>query len=225
MKHDDADLRARPRYTTREVARAVGMPPATVSAWLRGYPYSKSRGGGRFQSVIERSDPSDGRLSFNDLLQVGVLRALRTSHQVQLPYIRQALQIAEREHGIEHLLISPELRAVPGTLFITKYGELLELDAAQQFTMESMFQDFLQEFVDFTKAWFFPRERTSNGRKLILVTPFVGFGKPVVKSVGVTTSAIVERFNTGEKREEIITDYGITAQEFDEAVSYETVAA
>src|SRR5207247_330913 len=109
----------------------VGMPPATVSAWLRGYPYSKSRGGGRFQSVIDRSDPEDGRLSFNDLLQVAVLRALRTSHNLLLPYIRKAQLIAQEELGIEHLLMSPELRAGAGKLFIKKYGELLELDAAQ----------------------------------------------------------------------------------------------
>ncbi|HEV8398792.1 MAG TPA: hypothetical protein VGQ18_03020, partial [Gemmatimonadales bacterium] len=179
MKQDDADLRDRPRYTTREVARAVGMPPATVSAWLRGYPYPLARGGGRFQSVIEQSDPSDGRLSFNDLLQVAVLRALRTSHQLQLPYIRKALLDAQKQHGIEHLLISAELRAGAGRMFIQKYGELLELNAAEQFTMWAIFQDFLEQFVDFPKAKFFPRERTTNGRRLILVTPFIGFGKPV----------------------------------------------
>src|SRR6266516_995142 len=218
VRRQSEDLRARPRYTTEEVARAIGMPASTVSAWVHGYPYPKDRGGGRFKSVIVRTTPKGGPLSFDELLQVAVLRALRTSHALQLPYIRQALDVAQRKHGITRLLISPELRAGAGRLFLTTYGELLELDAAEQFAMEALFRDFLKQFVDFQQALFFSRERTTNGRKLILVTPFIGFGKPVIKSVGVTTKAIVERFNAGEKREEIITDYGINSQEFDEAI-------
>ena len=169
--------------------------------------------------------PEGGLLSFDDLLQVAVLRGIRTKHSIQLPYIRKAKEIAQRELGIERLLLSPELRAGAGSLFLAKYGELLELSAAEQFAMESIFKDFLHEFVDFKRARFFPKERTTNGRKLILVTPFIGFGRPVISRLGVSTSAIVERVNAGEKQDEIIKDYALTIPEFEEAISYETLAA
>jgi uncharacterized protein (DUF433 family)/transposase-like protein len=221
----EQDLRERPRYTYREVARAADVPPSTVGAWVRGYPYGVKRGGGSFKPVIRLPDPHDPRLSFNNLLEIAVLRALRTTHEIDLRHIRQALAISQHEFGIKRLLISPELRAGAGRLFLQQYGRLLELSPARQLAMETILGQFLER-VNFDQARFFPIERSPQGKgsKLILVTPFVSFGRPIVSRVGVSTQVIAERLNAGEKREAIIRDYGLNEPEFDEALLYEAAA-
>jgi uncharacterized protein (DUF433 family) len=159
------------------------------------------------------------------LLEISVLRALRTTHEIELRHIRQALKIAQREHGIARLLISPELRTGPGHLFLQHYGSLLELTPARQLAMERILEQFLER-VDFRGAQFFPIERTLGGRggKLILLTPFVAFGRPIVSRVGVSTHAIAERVNAGEQRAAIMRDYDLNDVEFDEALLYEAAA-
>lgn len=220
-----ADLREQPRYTYPEVARAVGVPVSTVGAWVRGYPYGAKRGGGSFKPVIRRPLQNDPRLSFNNLLEISVLRALRTTHEVELPVIRQALSMAEKEHGIARLLISPTLRAAPGRLFLQQYGRLLELTPARQLAMEKIFEQFLDR-VDFDEGQFFPIERSlgAKGGKLILLTPFVAFGRAIIRRVRISTQAIAERVNAGEERAAIMRDYDLNDIEFDEALLYEAAA-
>jgi len=219
------DLRERPRYTTRELARAVDVPPSTVGAWVRGYPYGVRRGGGRFEPVIQRPDENDARLSFNNLLEISVLRALRTTHEVKLGYIRQALKIAEREYGIKRLLMSAKLLAGAGEMFLKQYGKLLALSPTKQLAMETIVEQFLSR-VDFRDAQFFPTERSplAKGHRLILITPFVSFGRPIISRIAVSTQTIAERLNAGEKRETIIRDYDLKEPEFDEALLYEAAA-
>jgi uncharacterized protein (DUF433 family) len=133
--------------------------------------------------------------------------------------------MAQREHGIKRLLISPELRAGPGHLFLQQYGRLLELTPARQLAMEKIVEQFLER-VNFDEAQFFPIERSLGGRggKLILLTPFVAFGRPVISRVGVSTQVIAERVNAGEERATIIRDYDLHDVEFDEALLYEAAA-
>jgi uncharacterized protein (DUF433 family)/transposase-like protein len=219
------DPRDHPRYTYREVARAVDIPPSTVAAWARGYAYGTTRGGGSFKPVIRLPKAFDSRLSFNNLIEVSVLRALRKVHEVQLGSIREALKIAEREHGVERLLISPELRTAAGQLFLVRYGALLELSPARQLALEGILEQFLER-VNFEQAHFFPIERVSKnaGTKLILVSPFVSFGQPILKRVGVSTHVIAERLNANEDRKAILEDYSLQEDEFEEAIFYESAA-
>ena len=222
---DHEDLREVPRYTTREVARAVDVPPSTVGAWVRGYPYSAKRGGGRFEPVIKRPSDDDPRLSFNNLLEISVLRALREAHEIELRYIRKALAIAENEFGISRLLIDARLLAGPGEMFLRTYGQLLALSPSKQLAMETIVEQFLSR-VDFQSGQYFPIERspTGRGQRLILVTPFVSFGRPVISRLGISTEIVVERLNAGEARAEIIQDYKLYEPEFDEALLYEAAA-
>ena len=77
---------------------------------------------------------------------------------------------------------------------------------------EKILEQFLER-VNFHEAQFFPIERSLGGKggKLILLTPFVAFGRPVISRVGVSTQVIAERVNAGEERAAIIRDYNPTA--------------
>jgi hypothetical protein len=150
--HGDLDLalyggkdpRELPRYTYREAARATDVPPTTIGAWFRGQTYQKKHSLGVFKPVLQRPDPNDTRLSFNNLLEVFALRSLREYHEVKLERVRKALDVAEQQFGIPRLLISSQLRASGGDLFLDSYFELVQLAPAIQHSIRSVLKQYLE---------------------------------------------------------------------------------
>ena len=219
------DPRDLPRYTYPEAARATGVPATTIAAWVRGQGYARKHDRGFFRPVIDR--PAEGRLSFLNLIEVHVLRGLRTKHAVKLDHVRQAAAIAEKKYKIDKLLLSEQLRFDAGGLFLQRYGELLQLTPAEQYTLKDVLGACLDrvEWKNGLPRDFFPVERlTPSGRKLILLSPFISFGRPIIKRLGVTTQAIADRINAGEPEQSIIADYGLEQAELKEALAYESAA-
>lgn len=219
------DPRDLARYTYPEAARATGVPATTIAAWVRGQEYARKNDRGFFRPVIER--PGEGRLSFYNLIEVHVLRSLRTKHAVKLEHVRQAAEIAEKRHNIDKLLLSEQLRFDAGGLFLQRYGELMQLTPAEQYTLKEVLDSYLDR-IDWEGGLpkdFFPRERlTTTERKLILVSSLISFGRPIIRRLGVTTRAIADRINAGEPDESVIKDYGLDQAELTEALAYESAA-
>ena len=220
------DPRDLPRYTYPEAARATGVPATTIHAWVRGQAYRRKHDEGYFEPVI-RSPDGDGRLSFFNLIEVHILRSLRMNAEppVRLQTVRKAMTIAERHYGIKRLLMHEELRHGAGELFLDRLVELESLSPSRQLGMRAMLVDYLKR-VTFAKKLpidFFPIERlTGNaGRKLILVSPLISFGRAVVARTGISTRAIVDRLMVGESEESVIRDYGLQKAELEEALVYE----
>jgi uncharacterized protein (DUF433 family) len=222
---DPADL---PRYTYADAARATDVPASTIGVWFRGMPYTVSKGERRFfHPVIARPDANDTRLSFNNLLEVNILRALRQVHDVRLQTVRDAIQKASQELGIERLLIHPDLRTTEGRLFLDHYFQLVELTNTQQLAMEVILRHSLQRVqADHSRiSSFYPIPRSgSQDARPIMVSPYVAFGNAIIERCGISTAAIRARFDAGEPKADIVADYGLTPGEFDEAILYEAAA-
>jgi len=224
--YGDTDPRDQPWYTYPEAARATGIPSSTLRAWTVGQQYRRKSDRAFFRPVISRPSETDSRVSFINLIEAHVLRALRTTHAVDLGYIREAIEVAEREFGIDRLLIRPELRTSAGELFLDRYTELLELSGAVQSVMRGMVLEYL-EHVTFDETRLpvefrpYSRKPSDAGRDLISLSPYVGFGRALVRRVGVSTQAIVQRLDAGEVAEEVIDDYGLSEDELEEAILYE----
>lgn len=58
----------------------------------------------------------------------------------------------------------------------------------------------------------------------IIIDPQIAFGRPVILSKGVSTSAIVERIDADESVEEVAADYDLDAREVTQALVYERAA-
>jgi uncharacterized protein (DUF433 family) len=220
------DPRDLPRYTYPEAARATGVPASTIGAWVRGQEYARKNDRGFAVPVI--SKPGEGRLSFFNLIEVHVLRGLRTKHAVKLEHVRQAAIIAEKKYKVKKLLISEQLRFDAGGLFLEQYGQLEQLTPAEQYAMKEVLGAYLDR-IDFGEGGlpkdFSPLERLApTGRRLILVSPLISFGRPIIKRLGVTTQTIADRFNAGESEGSIIEDYGLEQAELKEALAYESAA-
>lgn len=217
-----------PRYTRVDAARATGVPASTIGVWVRGMPYTR-RSGTRayYEPVIALPDAADPRLSFNNLLEVNVLRALREVHEVQLRAVRQAIESAKSEYEIDRLLIHPNLRTSGGALFLDRYFELVELSNSKQLAMRTILEHSLRriEVDDEQRVTFFPHPRhMAPDARPILVSPYVSFGNAILERRGVSTYAIRSRLDSGEDKSNIIADYELTDGEFEEAILYESAA-
>lgn len=222
---DPADL---PRYTRTDASRATGVPASTIGVWVHGMPYRTRKGDLKhFEAVVRLPSKADPRLSFNNLLEVNVLRVLREVHEVRLKEVREAIAIAERTHGIDRLLTHPNLRASGGRLFLDRYFELVELSNTKQLAMRSILEHTLKrvEADEDLGLTFFPVPRHMDSQERpILVSPKVSFGSAIIQRRGVSTGAIASRFNSGEGEADIVADYGLTEDEFKEAILYEAAA-
>lgn len=223
------DPREAPLYSFPDASRATEIPASTLRSWVVGQAYDRKHDRAYFEPVIRRPSEDDPRLSFANLIEAHVLRALRTVHEVQLSALRQAVDIAEEQFGIGRLLISPDLRTSAGELFLSRYTHFLELNEGQQLAMKSVLGQYLErvEFDEFRLPFeFHPfgRSPRNAGAEIVAISPFVGFGRPLLRRSGVSTRAVVQRIEAGESLETVMTDYGLEEAEVEEAILYEAAA-
>jgi uncharacterized protein (DUF433 family) len=191
-------------------------------------PYTSRKGvKKRYEPVIALPDVRDPRLSFNNVLEVNVLRALRAVHEVRLQSVREAIENARRDHKIERLLLDANLRTSGGALFLDYYLQLVELSNSKQMAMRNILEHSLRRvFVDeHRRPVFFPEPRhMSADARPILVSPYVSFGSAILQRRGISTLAIRSRVDAGEEKAAIVDDYELTDEEFEEAILYEAAA-
>ena len=229
MKADTHDIRHQPAYGPAEAARYLRLPAATLRTWLVGRDYPKGDAQARFQPLIRPATGQPLQLSFYNLIEAHVLRALRTEHGVALAELRKAIAYAERKLEVQRLLLSPELRTHAGRVFLDRYAELIDLSASGQLAMRKLLEDHLQrvEWDD----WKFPVRlypytgaTQASGERPIAIDPLIAFGRPIVQRAGVSTAAIADRIDAGESVEALAEDYDLSAEEVEQAVIYSRAA-
>jgi len=224
------DAKEAPRYSIAEAARYLQIPSATLSSWFAGRQYPVIGGTKDFSPLIDRPDKSDPRLSFANLIEAHALRALRCRYQVPMRAIRTALDYAESESGIRRLLLSDELRAMPGEVFLQRLDGIVNIGRGGQHAIKGILEMFLQRIdrdghgaplrlFPFTR----PPEQIADREspRLVLIDPQIASGRPILSSKAIRTATVADRFTAGESISELASDYGLTAPEIEEAIRYE----
>lgn len=224
------DPREVPLYTLSEVAHHVHVPRATLRTWLEGRDYLASGELRHSSRVLVRPSVDDDRLSFNNLIEAHVLRALRTRHGIPMGEVRKALAYAEAECGVERLLIDEALMAAPGEMFLREYGRLLSLTQTGQFAIEAVLKSFLQRVVRDAngfpiRLYPFVAPDVYHDRRVIAIDPRLAYGRPSVASKGISTGILADRTNAGETIAELAETYGLSRDDVEEAILYEAQAA
>jgi uncharacterized protein (DUF433 family) len=194
-----------------------------------GQNYRRKDDLGFFEPILRRPSEEDSRLSFLNLIEAHILRALRTVHDVSLATIRYAIGTAEKDLGIPRLLFDPRLKTSARQLFLDRYTDVVELSPSQQLAMRSVLVQYLDrvEYDSHKLPFeFYPFERSPQnaGRKVVLITPFVSFGRPIIHRTGISTRSIAQRLDAGEAVETLVDDYRLTEAEIEEAVLFEAAA-
>jgi uncharacterized protein (DUF433 family) len=199
------------------------MPTATLRSWFAGIE-------GHFVAVIRWEEARDRRLSFSNLVEAHVLRALRTKHGISMPEVRKSILWVQREYGIERLLIHPGLRAVPGRMFLRHYSELIELPPSGQHVLERVFDHHLEAVVQDPagvplKLYPWIPDPTAGPKKSVLIDPAISFGRPVTTFRGITTAVLADQFDAGATIRSLAEDYGLSPETIEDALAFERAAA
>ena len=223
------DFRNQPAYSLSEAAHYLRLSPGTLRSWIVGRPYSTAAGRRVFAPLLRPARKEPPTLSFLNLIEGHVLRALRTEHGVPVPAVRRALAYAEKELGIERLLLHQDLMTDAGRIFLERYGELIDLSNSGQLALRKMLQAHLRRVEWDARSLpvrlypFLSSDGVTDGRP-ISIDPQVAFGRPVVQRAGVSTHTIAERIDAGESVSDIAADYDLTETEIEQAVLYERAA-
>lgn len=232
------DARDVPLYPATEAARFLRLPPATLSSWFKGRYYPAGGTQQWWEPLIEVADPDGLLLSFNNLVEAHVLKALRRKHGVPMHGVRIALDYARKQHHIERLFLSDELRTVEhdesdeeectaGALFLEKLGAVEQISAGGQLVIRHALTRHLARV-----------ERDEEGLpvrlfpfianypdKSVLIDPRISFGRPVLAKRGIRVSTLVDRIEAGENPGHIAKDYGLTKSDILRALEFHEQAA
>jgi uncharacterized protein (DUF433 family) len=225
------DPRLRPAYAVTEAAHYLRLPVATLRSWVAGRTYPVSGQKRRSKPVIHLDDPKRRFLSFLNLVEAHVLAAIRRRYGVQLPRIRRALDYVRREFHVERPLIDQVFQTDGLDLFVERYGELINVSREGQQVMKEIIGVYLQRIERDArglpiKLYPFTRDTESGSAprpdpRLVVISPSVSFGRPVIAGTGIPVSAIYERYKAGDSVEELARDFRLGTSAVEEAIRCE----
>jgi uncharacterized protein (DUF433 family) len=67
----------------------------------------------------------------------------------------------------------------------------------------------------------FTRSEPVESVRVIVIDPYVSFGRPVLAGTGIVTAIIAERYRAGESIDELAADYRRSRQEIEEVIRCE----
>jgi uncharacterized protein (DUF433 family) len=222
----DKDIREFPTYGVAETAHYLQIPQTTLRSWVIGRSYPTGMGARFFEALITLPDSDRPLLSFMNVVEVHVLDAIRRQHQIRMAKIRQALRYLRQHFPSRHPLADQKFETDGLDLFIERYGQLINISQSGQLALRSLLKAHLQRIERDSQGiairlYPFTRKRCSDEPRLVVIDPYMSFGRPTLTSSGIATAMIAERYKAGESVDEIAGDYGRDRLEIEEAIRCE----
>lgn len=219
------DARNEATYGVAQAARYLGLSKTTLRQWVLGRRYETHAGVEFSDPLIRLPDPGRPMLSFTNLVEAYVLASLRRKHQIRMRKIREALLYLEEKLGSEHPLATEQLETFGGSLFLRKYGQLIDLPEDGQTGIEEVLRPYLRRIEHDASGLavrLFPlrRQAEAEAPRVVVIDPFVSFGRPTVAGAGVSVAILVDRFAAGESLAALADDYDLTTDQVEEAIRY-----
>lgn len=210
-------------YRASEVAGYTRVPASTLRTWAFGRTSPK-----RYPAVIKAADKRNTEcLSFINLIEAHVLVALRHTHNVPLKKIKSAVSWLKKETGKEHPLAELEIDTNGLNVFVQHFGDIVSASEQGQIHIREVVEKFLERVERDRHGMpvlFYPFTFDNIDRecpKDVVISPVVGFGRPVVNGTRISTSIIFERYTAGESITEIAKDYDLELRPVEEALRCE----
>ena len=233
-----ADPREIPAYTTIEAAHIVRVPETTIRAWVYGRRFPAADGRQRLSTPLLIA-AAPGLLSFNNLVEVHVLSALRRDYDVKMGRIRKALAYLASCLQTPRPLLDASMETDGVNIFVTRYSELINVSQEGQLAMRALLEAYLirlERDVHGLPIRFFPflvrpqvtgqpqPPRFAEARP-VTIDPRVMFGRPVISGSRIPTAEVFGRFRAGDTIAEIAHDYERPAEDIETAIQWESAAA
>jgi len=215
-----------PVCSLSEGAAWLQLPVSTVRAWALGQ--ASAAGAKRSPPVIEIADAARRDLSFQNLVELHVLAAIRRQHRISLQNVRKAVAFLRKRLGTRHPLAARAMLTDGRDLLVEIGPDLVNASRAGQFEMAIV--DAYLERIEFNKRgellrlYPFTSQSLATDRRSVVIDPRIQFGRPCLRGTGVPTAVVAERFLAGESIASLVEDYGIAAAQIEEALRYEQAA-
>jgi uncharacterized protein (DUF433 family) len=224
------DPRDIPTYSIGDAARYLRIPLGTIRAWTVGRRYPISNGSKLFEPLIAIKELKPRLLSFTNLVEIHVLRAIRKHHKIRLDKVRIALDFIDEQFQVSHPLANERFRTDGVDLFIEKYGSLINTSKHGQTIMKDAFNAHLERIEpDDTglaiKLYPFTRSHEENNPRIVVIDPRIAFGRLVIDGTGIATQVLAERYQAGDSIEELAYDYECDRLWIEEAIRCELPVA
>ena len=225
------DPRLVPAYSVAEAAHYLRMPEETLRSWVVGRLYPVSGRSKRSRPLVHLDDPQRRYLSFINLVEAHVLAAIRRRHGVRLPKVRAALDYVRKQFQVERPLIDQAFQTNGLDLFVERYGEMINASREGQRAMKEILSVYLQRIERDTrglpiKLYPFTRDTDSataprRDPRVVVMSPTISFGRPVVAGTGIPVSAIYERYKAGDSVADLARDFRLETGAVEEAIRCE----
>jgi uncharacterized protein (DUF433 family) len=224
------DPRDVPTYSIGDAARYLRIPAGTIRAWTVGRHYPVSDGENFFKPLISIPAQTPRLLSFTNLVEIHILRAIRKYHSIQLDNVRAALDYINEVFQVAHPLARETFRTDGADLFIERYGQLINASKDGQLALKDSLSAHLARIEPddaglAIKLYPFTRSHEENNPRLVAIDPRVAFGRLVIDKTGIPTSLIAERYHAGDSIEDLADDYDCEPLLIQEAIRCEMPAA
>ena len=173
-------------------------------------------------------------LSFVNLVEAHVLKAIRRKHNVQMARVRDAVEHLKQSYETLHPLADVDLYASGSDLFVKELGQLLNITGGRQLAMKEILLAHLERIQRnpggaAAKLYPFVVPPIRVGSKLIIedkskliaIDPYVSFGRPVITGTGIPSEAIAERFLGGDSMSDLAEDFDRPIEEIEQAIRYQ----
>ena len=225
------DPRLVPAYTVAEAAHYLRMPEGTLRSWIVGRLYPVAGQSKRSRPLVHLDDPKKQYLSFINLVEAHVLAAIRRRHGVKLPKVRKALDYVRRQFRVEHPLINQAFQTDGLDLFVERYGELINASREGQRTMKEIIGVYLKRIEWDAKGlpiklypftWDTQAEAApASDPRVVVMSPTISFGRPVIVGTGIPVSSIYERHKAGDSVADLARDFRLEISAIEEAIRCE----
>ena len=176
-------------YTVNELACFARMHVVTARRWFSGNSMGKS--------IMPGENPKR-YLTFLDFVQALAVRNLRVNHHVGLPTIREALQYAKAEFGLEYPFARKHRTFLDGKqIIIRPEGQPAPVQASGRAKGQHVMKPILETYLLDTSfdpetglarhylAYQFKESR-------VVMDPHVQFGQPYVESAGISARRLAD---------------------------------
>ena len=223
MRNDwkNNELLAVPAYSPADAAQILSVNYTTLMYWIAGRMTRRRYHAG----LIKPATSNPPELSFINLIECHVLKALTVRYKMRMQNVRNGLDTLKQRFNSEHPLLDPRFQTDGLHLFIEEAGQLLNISKGGQLALKEIMDVYLQRVVwnakGLVKYYPFVYKERANEPKIISMTPMISFGQSVIDGTGISTAVIASRFAAREDPEALATEYGRSIEEIWEAIRWE----
>jgi uncharacterized protein (DUF433 family) len=212
-------------FTLRETAGYLDVPKSNIQRWARP-PEAK-------HPLITCFPPSgrEATVPFVGFAEAFVLSSFRRAG-VPLQRIRPAVEVLEKEIGVDHALASKRLYTDGAEVlfdYANKRGERAVMDLVVVRTQQRQFSEVVQGYLERIHyggdGWADSVQLPTYGSAEVVVDPRIAFGLPLVVHGGARVEDLVDRFQAGDSVSGIAADFGVPPDEVEDVIRLATRSA